>query len=299
MTLRIGTCEVGGTFYTQGEAIANILNRNKTAGDIWVIEATRASVDNAHRLDKGDIEFGFMALNWIGRAKDGTPPFDHKINLCMASPTNAGPIFFVTLADSTVKAIPDLIGKRIAVGPERSGMAQHVHAIFNVLGIAFTDFIPVYLGFAEGAEALVAGRIDAQFQCPIPNAVMTALSQRADVRVVPYAKGQIEKILSEVFFYHGITMEKGVFRGVLEDIQQVAVVNVLVTHQRVDSNSVYAVVKTLIENTEVLACMNPLFKGLGALYEPLRARGSSALEMGGVPLHPGAIRAYKEAGLIS
>ena len=42
--------------------------------------------------------------------------------------------------------------------------------------------------------------------------------------------------------------------------------------------------------------MNPLFKGLKDLFEPLRSKGAAALEFGGVPLHPGAIRAYKEAG---
>ena len=112
-------------------------------------------------------------------------------------------------------------------------MEQHVHTIFGVLGISFDSFTPVHMGFDEGADALISGDIDAQFQPPIPNRVMTDLSQRADVRVVPYAPGQLEKILSEVPFYRSVTMQKGVFRGVVEDITQPAVINVLVTHERI------------------------------------------------------------------
>ncbi len=299
MTLRIGTSAAGGTFYTQGEAIVELLNREESVEEAKVVETNLASVDNANRLDAGEIEFGFMASNWIGLAKDGSLPFDHKIALCMASPTNSGPIFFITLANSAIKTIPDLKGKRIAVGPKGSGMTRHVHTIFEVLGISFSDFTPVYLDFPEGADALVSGEIDAQFQTPIPNTVMTDLSERVDVRVVPYASGQIDKILSEVSCYQKITMKKGALRGIAEDIAQIAVVNVLVTHERVTQDSVHVVVKTMIENSDILARMNPLFKGLANLYEPLRAKGTAALQMGGVSLHPGALRAYKEAGLLA
>lgn len=299
MTLRIGTSAAGGTFYTQGKALAELLNRERLAGEVKVVETSLASVDNANRLSAGEIEFGFMASNWIGLAKDGISPFDHKIALRMASPTNAGPIFFVTLARSGIKAIPNLKGKRVVVGLKGSGMARHVQTIFNVLGISFSDFTPVYLDFPEGADALIGGKIDAQFHPPIPNAVMTNLSERAEIRVIPYAQGQIAKILSEVSFYQRISMNKGAFRGIVEDIPQIAVVNVLVTHERVDKDTVHAVVKMMIENSKTLARINPLFEGLGNLYEPLRVKGAAALEMGGVQLHPGALRAYKEAGLIA
>jgi TRAP transporter TAXI family solute receptor len=178
-------------------------------------------------------------------------------------------------------------------------MEQHVQTIFGVLGISFDSFTPVHMGFDEGAEALVAGDIDAQFQPPIPNRVMTDLSQRADVRVVPYPPGALEKLLEAVPFYRRVTMEKDVFRGVVEDIAQPAVVNVLVTHERIAENIVYDMAKAILENLDNLPQMNPLFKGLEDLFEPLRTQGAAALEFGGVPLHPGAIRAYREVGWLS
>ncbi|MBI2089698.1 MAG: TAXI family TRAP transporter solute-binding subunit [Deltaproteobacteria bacterium] len=299
MTLRIGTSEAGGTFHTQGMAIAGLFNRRPPDKDKCVVETTLASFDNANLFDRGEIQFGFMASNWIGRAKDGMAPFTHTIALRMVSPTNAGPIFFVTLAHSQIKTVSDLAGKRIAVGPQGAGMAEHVRTIFNVLGIPFDSFTPVYLGFVEGAEALIAGDVDAQFQRPIPNRVMTDLSERADVRVIPYAPGQIERIVSQVSFYRGIILEKGAFRGVVEDVPQVAVVNVLVTHERVQEEAVHDMTGTIIENLDTLPQLNPLFKGLKDLFEPLRSKGAAGLEMGGVPLHPGALRAYREAGWLA
>jgi TRAP-type uncharacterized transport system substrate-binding protein len=128
---------------------------------------------------------------------------------------------------------------------------------------------------------------------------MTELSQRADVRVVPYAPGQLERVVAEIPYYRAVTMEKGIFRGVVEDSAQLAVINVLVTHESVPEAVVHDMAKTIADNLDVLPQMNPLFKGLKSLFEPLRGRGAAAFEFGGVPLHPGAARAYKETGWLS
>ncbi|MBI4523083.1 MAG: TAXI family TRAP transporter solute-binding subunit [Deltaproteobacteria bacterium] len=300
MTLRIGTSELGGTFYTQGSAIAELFNHGRPAEERCVVlPSVAASIDNANRLDRGEVEFGFMASNWIGRAKNGTSPFTRKIELRMVSPVNAGPLFFVTLAGSSIKTISDLIGKRLAVGVQGSGMVGHVLTIFAAIEIPWNSFTPVYLSFADGAEALIGGDIDAQFQPPIPNQVMTNLSERADVRVVAYGPRQIQSILAQVGFYRAITIKKGAFRGVVEDVPQIAVVNVMVTHERLPDKPVHDIVKTILENLETLPKMNPLFKGVRELFEPLRSKGAATFEMGGVPLHPGALQAYREAGWLS
>jgi uncharacterized protein len=175
-------------------------------------------------------------------------------------------------------------------------MEQHSHTIFDVLGVSFDSFTAAYMGFAEGADALIAGEIDLQFHPPIPNKVMTDLSERAEVRVVPYAAGQLEKILAAVPFYRRVIMEKGAFRGVIEDTAQLAVINVLVTHERVDENIVHDMAKAIADNLDALPQMNPLFKGLKDLFEPLQTKGAAAFEFGRVTLHPGAIRAYRESG---
>jgi TRAP transporter TAXI family solute receptor len=294
MPLRIGTSELGGTFYTQGAVFAELFNEGRAAEDPCVVQTSDASIHNAEMLDRGELEFGFMASNWIGRTRDGSQPFTKRIALRMVAPVNAGPIFFVTLANSPIKTVADFKGQRIVIGAKGSGMEQHVHTIFGVLDISFSSFTPVHMSFAEGAEALIAGEVDVQFQPPIPNRVMTDLSRRADVRVVPYAPGQLEKTLSAVPFYRRVLMKKRVFPGVIEDIAQIGVVNVLVTHDRIAEPVVHDMAQAIGRNLDRLPQMNPLFAGISALFEPLRNKGAAAFEFGGVPLHPGAARAYKE-----
>ncbi|MGH7874766.1 MAG: TAXI family TRAP transporter solute-binding subunit [Candidatus Binatia bacterium] len=295
MAVRIGTSEHGGTFYTQGLAFAELFNRAST-GEQCVVQTSDASIHNAEQLDRGELEFGFMASNWIGRAKNATAPFTKPIALRMVAPANAGPMCFVKLAGSRIASVADFRGKRIAIGAKGSGMEQHIHTIFGVLGIAFDSFTPVHMGFAEGAEALVAGAIDVQFHPPIPNKVLTDLSGRADIRVIPFGPGQLDQVFSQVPFYRPVVIEKNVFRGVVEDVTQVGVINVLVTHERIAEPVVHAMAKTIVTNLDNLPQMNPLFRGLKNLFEPLRAKGAAAFEFGGVALHPGAARAFREEG---
>ena len=296
MTLRIGTSEPGGTFHTQGAAIAAILAGDGT--EVVLETATTASVGNAIGLDEDKIDFGCMASNWIGRARTGSPPFADPIDLRMVAPLSAGPLFFVTLADKALSDITELKGKRVAVGLEQSGMTQHVRVMFDALGMPFNDIEPAWLGFKDGADALAAGAVDAQFQCPIPNAVMTELSMRADIRVLPMTDGHISRLLEAVPYYRRVTMRAGALRGLDADCAQIGVLNVLVTHARADRDMVQYVAHSLCEHAHDLELLNPLFHGLPALFEPLQSDGIEALEHGGVALHEGAVAAYRDAGYL-
>jgi TRAP transporter TAXI family solute receptor len=278
--------------------LQTVLERHPALRPVEVSTSAHASVENANRLDAGEIDFGFMASNWIGRARNGEMPFIKKIDLRMVAPMNAGPLFFITRADSRLRTVADIGGARLAVGPKRSGMAQHARVMLGALGISSQDFLPYYLDFAAGADALAHGHVDAQLQCPIPNKVMTALAERTLVRVLPYAPGALEKVLDEVPFYRPTIMRKGAIRGLEADVPQAAVVNVLVTHARVSEDKVRDVAAAIFVARDELPRLHGLFVGIGELFEPLRTEGIRALEFGGVALHPGAVAAYRAAGLL-
>lgn len=295
MALRIGTAERGGTFHSQGLALKTVLERHNTP--VEVVECASASIENANRLHSGDIAFGFMAANWLVRAKTGAAPFAHPIDIRLAAPMNAGPLFFVVRANAGLRRIDELRGRRVAVGPEQSGMTQHAHGIFRALGMTFADIVPAYLDFAAGADALVRGEVDAQFQCPIPNQVMTELSERIAVRVLAYGPGQLESVLQTLSSYRSTIMRMGAIRGLDADLPQLAVVNVLATHARAPQSVVRDTVNVIVANSAELGRLNPLFVGLDDLLQPLRAQGAAALDFG-VPLHPGALAAYQDSGLL-
>jgi TRAP transporter TAXI family solute receptor len=298
MTIRIGTSERGGTFYSQGSALKTIFERQPELAPVELVESKSASTENAGRLEADKIEFGFMASNWIGRARNGEAPFGKPMDLAMAAPMNAGPLFFVVRAESPIRSFSDLRARRIAVGPRTSGMVQHAHCIFGALGMSFSDFEPIYLDFAAGADALAAGDIDAQLQCPIPNAVMTNLARRVGLRILPYERDELEKVMQAVPYYRRTVMRKGAIRGLDADSPQVAVVNVLVSHRRVPEATVCAAVEAIVASWDELGRLNPLFLDMGELFQPLRSQGAAALEFGGVTLHAGAVRAYRKTGLL-
>src|SRR6202166_1395606 len=145
--VRIGTAEPDSTFLSQGFALKTALDRYPALAPVDVSTSAHASVENANRLEANDIDFGFMASNWIGRAKNGEAPFMQKIGLRMVAPMNAGPLFFIARADSNLRTVTDLRGRRLVVGPEKSGMAQHARVILGALGLSFADVMPIFLDF--------------------------------------------------------------------------------------------------------------------------------------------------------
>ena len=94
--MRIGTAEENSTFLTQGQAIQALCKEAGIGTDVEVVVSPFASTQNASRLAAGEIEFGFMASNWIGRALKAEAPFKEKIDLRMVAPMNVGPLYFIT-----------------------------------------------------------------------------------------------------------------------------------------------------------------------------------------------------------
>ncbi len=288
MALRIASAERGGTFWTQAQTLAAVLARDPTLAPVTVLDTPGASVETAELLVSGAAELGFMAANWVPRAVRGESPFDETLDLRIVAPMNAGPLFFIVHADAAIATVSDLAGKRVVFGAAKSGMAQHARLILDLLGIAAT---PLLLDFATGGDAVLRGLADAQLQCPIPNRVMTALSERGDIRVLPYGPGTLERVLDAVPYYRRATMRQGALRGLDRDVDQPGVLNLLVAHPRVADQTIAAVVRAIAGNADEIARLNPLFDGLGGLLREVRAED-------GVALHPGAAAAYRALGLM-
>jgi TRAP transporter TAXI family solute receptor len=228
------------------------------------------SIENANRLEAGEIDFGFISAPWVVAAKQGTAPFTRAIDIRVAAPMNLGPNFFIARADSGLCKVSDLRGRRVAVGMKDGGMAPHAEAVFAALGIGPDDLDRVYVDFAEGAEMLATGAVHAQFQCPIPNRVMSELSERILVRVLTYDPPHLDAALKVIPHDRRIIMRKGAVRGLDQDVPQLGVLNLLVTHGRLDAATVQRVVGAIILAAADLGRLDPLFAGLAELIETFR-----------------------------
>ena len=294
--MRIGTAEPDSTFLTQGQALAAVLPLHGAPGPHEVLLSPAASIDNANRLDRDEIDLGFMAANWIGRARRGEKPFAAPIELRMVAPMNVGPLFFIARAGAGIATFADLAGKRVSFGPAGSGMTQHAHTMLAALGRSADWVRPVHLSFAEGAKALAAGEIDAQLQCPIPNKVMSELDAVVPLTVVRFADTELASLLASVAFYRRAIMRAGTLRALNQDAPQPGVLNVLVCHARAEPGRIAAVTTAILGGAAELARRNGLFEGLPGLLQAARSEGARLLEPDGVRLHDGARASWLAAG---
>lgn len=296
MTTVIATAEQGNTFHSQGLALGAVLAETGFADDVRIVTST-GSVANAQMIGRGEAQFGFMAANWAPLAVGGEEPFARPIPLAMVSPVNSGPLFFSVRADSPVKTFADLRGRKVAVGYRDSGMARHVHTIFAALGWPLSDIDARYLNQAEGGEALARGEVEAQFQPPIPNGHFGALARTVRLRAVPFAAAEMTALLAKVPAYAATRLPAGAFPGHDEDMDLLAVLNVLVTGANESDERVEAVARLFAAESERLADKHALYASLPGLMASARRVGVGGLEAGGVKLHPAARRAFAAAGL--
>jgi uncharacterized protein len=294
--MRIGTAEPQSTFTTQGLTLKDILIAQGYSSSITIVEAQSSSTENVEKLRRGELDFAFIASNWIGKALRGERPFVSPAPISIVAPLNAGPMYFITLQQSAMTSIYDMRGKRVAVGAAHSGTCQHAMSILGALGISFHDIEPVYLDFATGAHALINGDVDAQLQCPYPNKVMTSLDQNYDLRVLSLSQDDISRIIAAHPIYRPTLMKRGSLRALTEDALQAAVLNVIITRADIDEALLNVLLSCFYKHHQELARLNGLYQSLPDVFADLRMRGIQSMAYDGADIHPAAQRFYQQHG---
>lgn len=295
-SIRIATGRPGGAYFTQGAVLAEALKKSglvKSANS----ESSSGAFESARLMAKGTIQLGAMDARWVTVAQSGGKPFKKKIQLATVTPMSVIPMFFVTLADSDIKKISDIKGKRLAVGARGSGMEAHSKKILGALGITFKDFRPIYLSFGPGGRAVREGKADVQFQCCPPNKGLTELTELANVRHVKISQSQLDTVTGSTSAYGQIMVKKGAFKGLNRDINTVRLGIGWMVPRNSDPQVAYVVAKTMIAHYKEMSKKARHYASIEPIYALARKQGKSALEVG-APLHPGAVRAFKEAGIL-
>jgi hypothetical protein len=272
----------------------------KDNGLVDVVEPlfTSGSVENAQLVAARKASYAFMAANWLPLAATGRGPFKASLPVALLTTINTGPLFFSARADSKLSCFDDLKGRRVGLGHENSGMVQHIHTIFDALGIPLTWFKPVYCHTRPGNQMLIDGEIDAQWQPPIPNVQFDELNSRAEIKVLSFSAEQRRTILDKVPYYAEATISKEAVHGLARDTVEIAVVNVLAVHAEDDEETVFRRTQAIIAHADDLARRNALYRGLDRLLVDAGRRIIPVLNRAGAPQHSGAARAFREAGLI-
>ena len=289
--LKIFTGGTGGVYYPLGTKLADMLNKY-SAGRIKATASTSgASVANARALDAGDANLVFIQNDIAFYAYKGIYMFEGSRVEVIRGVAVLYPeiIQIVVRADSGIRSLKDLEGKIVAVGAAGSGTAVEAEIILRVAGL-WDKITPQYLDFRQAAESLKLETVHAAFiVAGIPTAAVQELAATTPVNLVSIPQDLHSKLVAQGYrFFIPVNVPKGTYSGMTEDVQTLAVLAMLAVRADVPEDVVYKV-------------LDIMFTYIGELRAAhARAEAISlekALEGMPIPLHPGAVKYYKDKGI--
>ena len=293
--ISIGTGGVTGVYYPTGGAICRLVNRGrKEHGIRCSVESTGGSVYNINTIRAGELEFGVAQSDWQYHAYNGTSKFKDQgafEKLRAVFSVHPEPISIVARKDSGIKSIDDLVGKRVNIGNPGSGTEATWNVIWGEMGKTNADLkLASQLKSAETPAALCDNKIDAFFWAVgNPAALNSEAATTCDVVFASVDNAATKKLIAENPFYAATAIPGGMYRGNPNDIPTFGVGATFVTSADVPDDVVYTLAKNVMENLDDFRKLHPAFAHLDA--KSMVSNGLSA------PIHPGALKAYKELGL--
>src|SRR6266851_6769686 len=303
---RIGTAATGGSFFEIGGIVAGAISSPADGppcghggscgvrGLVAVAQATPGSIENLRLINGGQLESGFAQADLAGWAYTGVNVF-----------AEAGPLrglraiaslfpeaaHLVVLAESPIHSLADLKGKRVSVGEAGSGTAADATVLLAAAGLGEDDVTRRYRRPGPAAEELKAGTLDAFFLVggyPVP--AIRDLAASVPIRLVPIEGKFVDALKKDFAFYSRIELPAGSYPGIDSDTPSLGFSALWLVNSDIDPDLVYAITQSL---------WHPVTAGLLAALDPIgkRIRLERALDGISVPLHPGAERFYREAGM--
>ncbi len=288
--INVLTGGTSGVYYPLGVALAKIYSDN-IEGVQTQVQSTRASVENLNLLQQGRGEIA-LALGdsvmaaWEGDTEAGFPQPLDKIRAIAAIYPNY--VQIVASAESGITDLEGLRGRSLSVGAPASGTELNARAIFAAAGMSYEDLGMIeYLPFGESVELIKNRQLDATLQSAglgVGSITDLAISIPTNIVAVP---AEIAESMGAPFI--AATIPAGTYQGQDEDVSTVAITNILVTHDDVSEEMAYQMTKLLFENLDEMVAAHAAARDITAENAP---QGLP------IPLHPGAERYYREAGLL-
>jgi len=297
--LTIGSGDVSGIYFPTGMIIAKMINdKRDELGIRATVESTPGSVFNVNAIMAGYLEFGLVQSDKQYQAVNGLAEWSKKgpqKSLRAVFSIHHESVCLVAAADAGIKTLHDLKGKRVNLG--HPGAAMYLNAIDTLKAIGFnpnSDILPEKSKAADAPRLLQDNRIDAFFiTVGHPNEILKeAVSGSRKVRFIPIAGPDIDKLISEKNYYRKTAIPVKEFYAGSEDpvnVETFGVVATLCTSAQMPDDVVYLITKTLFDNFDYFKSQHPAYANL---TKEGRLKGLTA------PIHPGALKYFKETGLM-
>jgi len=292
----IGTGGVTGVYYPTGGAICRLVNKGrKEHGIRCSVESTGGSVYNLNTIRAGELDMGVAQSDWQYHAYNGTSKFaDAGPNKELRAVFSVHPEPFTVVArkDSGIKTFGDLKGKRVNIGNPGSGQRGTMEVVMAAKGWTNDDFTLVSeLKAAEQSQALCDNKIDAMiYTVGHPNGSIKEATTSCDTVLVSVSGPEIDKLVADNAYYRKAVIPGGMYTGSPDDVSTFGVAATFVSSTNTPEGTVYQVVKEVFDNFDDFRKLHPAFGHL--TKEEMTKDGLSA------PLHDGAVKYYKEAGLM-
>lgn len=292
----IATGGTGGTYYPLGGMLAQMIS-NKVVIDGKKLSATaetgNASVANATLLSRMGIESAFAAADILDAAYKGIKQFEGKDlkNLRALGALYPETVQLVVRGNAGIKTFADLKGKSISSGSPGSGQWQLLGDLLASHGMdRKKDITEDYSSFSQSVEKIKDGNLDASLiTAGTPTASVLELANYHDIVILPLTGPAIKDLQKVQPYYADAVLPANTYKGQTSEVKTIAVRAIWATHDKLDDDTAYNVVKALYENTDILAKVH--VKGKEISLE-------KALESVSIPIHPGAEKYYREKGLI-
>ncbi len=288
--IAVGTATPAGGWFSIGGAMANAVSKHSRFE--MTAEVSAAAVENFRNLDAGNLELAMSQPDTAWFYYTGTGDYAGKPHPDLRALWS----MFISVnhtivpGDSAIQSLPDLKGKKVAVGGPGSGNEMFVRILLQSHGITYNDIKPQYISSAQMMTALKDGQIDAiKPTLNVPNSAIADLAMTTDIKFVGIKPQDMEKFLKDNRGYFAYTLKANTYKGQTQAVLEPAFRGIVFTKEKtLTEDEIYELVKALWENRDEWKTVHVQ---TGEITLDQEFQGWP------IPLHPGAYRYYKEKGL--
>ena len=290
----IGTGGVTGVYYAAGGAICRLMNKERAKHGIRCsVESTGGSVYNVNTIKGGELDFGvaqsdvqYNAVKGLAQFKDGGA----RADLRAVFSVYPEPLTVLARKEAGVTKFEDFKGKRFNVGNPGSGTRDTIATLMVAMGMKTSDFsLTSELKPDEHGAALCDNKIDGfGYVVGSPAANIQDPTTTCGAKLVSIAGPAVDKLVKEYPYFATATIPGGMYPGNPDATKTFGVVASFVSSAKVPDDVVYAMVSAVFDNFDEFKKLHPAFANLDP--KDMVKSGMSA------PLHPGAVKYYKEKG---
>ncbi|MBO5099676.1 MAG: TAXI family TRAP transporter solute-binding subunit [Clostridia bacterium] len=287
--MTMGTGGTAGTYYGYGGVLGQYIKNN--AGINVTVVSTDGSKANIQGIDAGNYQLGTVQSDVMAYAWEGTRSFEEEGKIGsfrVVAGLYAEAVQLITM-DPEIKSVADLKGKSVSIGAPGSGVYFNAIDVLTAAGLKETDIKAQYQSFADSADALKDGKIDAAFiVAGAPTPAITELCTTNDAYLVPIDGAVADKLMAECPFYTVYEIPAGTYEGQTETVKTVTVKATLIVSADATEDDVYKLTAAIFDNIDAITAENA--KGAELSIENATS-GMTA------PFHPGAAKYFAEKGV--